>query len=217
MNERENVEGKSDCYSDGERDWMEFGQRIRAVALKPLLVLLTKLKITPDSVTLLAGIIGLGFVPAWWLGHRTIALLLLLAHVLLDGLDGPLARDQNVASSRGSFTDTFADQIVVTAVTITWMVSSPTRLNIAAGSVYVFVYALVVAMAMVRNALDVPYSWLVRPRFFVYLAITMDNWRTGNMTLIVLTVCDVLLTWKCLTGFLALRSKLPGPDDSSSV
>lgn len=202
---------KTDCYAAGERGWMEWGQRVRAVVLGPLLVLLTRLKVMPDGVTLVAGMIGLGFVPLWLTGHPDAALGCLLLHVLLDGLDGPLARYQQVASSRGSFTDTFADQLVVTGVTIAWMVKAPSGLHIAAGSAYIFLYALVVAMAMVRNALNVPYSWLVRPRFLVYVALLGDRWWETNWTLVVLAVCDVLLAIKSASGFVRLRGRLPGP------
>ena len=95
-------------------------------------------------------------------------------HVLLDGIDGPLARHLGVASPRGSLTDSFVDQIVVTATTITVMSACPEQLSVWAGGTYIFAYTLVMAFAMVRNALKVPYSWVVRPRFFVYLAMLVE-------------------------------------------
>jgi phosphatidylglycerophosphate synthase len=131
----------------------------------------------------------------------------------LDGLDGPLARHQGVASPRGSFTDTFTDQIVVTVSTLAWMIAQPSSWNISAGALYVFLYALVVSMAMARNALAVPYSWLVRPRFFVYSAMTLDAITPGYLTLATICCCNVLLALKCATGFLALRRQLPGSDN----
>lgn len=196
---------------------MEFGQRLRATLLQPLLVGMTSLRVSPDAITLLAGLIGLGFIPLWLQGQPLVAFMMLLVHVLLDGLDGPLARYQNVASPRGSFTDTFTDQVVVTGVTIAWMIGSPTTLNILCGAAYIFLYAMVVAMAMVRNAMAVPYSWLVRPRFFVYLALGFDSWRDTNLTLVVLLVCDLLLAIKTFSGFLALRKSLPGPAQEGST
>lgn len=189
---------------------MEAGQRLRAVLLKPLLAVLSACRVTPDIVTLLAALCGIAFLPCLLLGAPRWGLCCLLVHVLLDGLDGPLARYQQVASPRGSFTDTCADQLVVTVVTIGWMVQSASSWSLIAGSVFVFVYALVVAMAMVRNALEIPYSWLVRPRFFVYGAMAVDVLLDWNMTLAVLVVCDLLLSWKALTGFRALRRRIPG-------
>ncbi|MCA9129676.1 MAG: CDP-alcohol phosphatidyltransferase family protein [Planctomycetales bacterium] len=203
---------KSDCYSAGERGWMEFGQRARAKLFDPLLRLLSNMGVSPDLITFLAGIVGLGFIPCWLLEENLLAACCVWTHVLLDGVDGPLARYQGIASNRGSFTDTFVDQVVVTGVTVAWMIHDPAPWNIAAGSAYVFTYAIVVAMAMVRNALSVPYSWLVRPRFFVYGAVCLDGFTHSNWTLWVLLVCVLLLGIKCLTGFLALRNSLPGPE-----
>lgn len=209
---------KADCYSDGERGWMELGQRVRATLLGPLLVALTRLGINSDAVTVFAGVVGLCFAPLWLLQYNVVAICCVWIHVLLDGVDGPVARYQGTASSRGSFTDTFTDQMVVTGVTIAWMLGAPTTANIAAGTMYVFFYAIVVAMAMVRNALSVPFSWLVRPRFFVYAAIAFDYFTNRNWTLVVLGVCVILLAIKTASGFLTLRKSLPGPTvDSEPV
>lgn len=190
---------------------MESGQQIRAIILRPLLIWLTALRVTPDSVTLLAALCGVAFLPLLLTDHAWIALSSLAIHVLLDGLDGPLARHQQVASARGSFTDTLADQLVVTTVTIAWMIDIATKPTLFVGAFFVFVYALVVAMAMVRNALEIPYSWLVRPRFFFYGAIAVDLVLGWTTTIAVVAICTVLLSWKAWTGFRALRRRIPGP------
>jgi phosphatidylglycerophosphate synthase len=205
---------RSDCYSAGERAWMEHGQGLRAYCLNPLLGALHRCRVTPDAVTIASGLCGATFLPLWLAHNSLAALICLLLHVLLDGLDGPLARHQGTASPRGSFVDTFTDQVVVTLVTVAWLIRSPSSLNIAFGGGYIFLYAMVVGMAMVRNALDVPYSWLVRPRFIVFVAIAVEWLSEWPLTLGALIVCDLLLTIKCASGFVALRAKLPGPNES---
>lgn len=202
----------SDCYSAGERAWMEYGQKLRAAFLNPLLGVLVRFRVTPDVVTIASGLCGAAFLPLWLLHLSLAALASLLMHVLLDGLDGPLARHQGTASPRGSFVDTFTDQVVVTLVTVGWLVCSPSSLNIVFGGAYIFLYAMVVGMAMVRNALEVPYSWLVRPRFFVFVALALEWLTDWPLMLATLVVCDLLLAIKCISGFIALRAKLPGPN-----
>ncbi len=209
------TELSADCYSDGERKWMVLGQRLRATLLKPLLQVLSVFRVSPDTITLLSAIAGLAFVPLVFTDYVKTAIGMLVVHILLDGLDGPLARHQHRASSRGSFTDTCADQLVVTAVTIAWMIGIGTKFAVLAGSVFIVVYALVVAMAMVRNAMEIPYSWLIRPRFMVYAAVAIDISIHWQLTLPVLAVCDILLLWKALTGFRALRRTIPGPVENS--
>jgi phosphatidylglycerophosphate synthase len=193
---------------------MELGQRFRAKLLGPWLAQLTRIGVSPDMVTAIAGLTGAAFLPLWLTENWSLALTAIWLHVLLDGLDGPLARFQKIGSSRGSFTDTFTDQLVVTLAMVGWMVMAPQSLNISMGALYVFLYAQVVAMSMVRNALYVPYSWLVRPRFFVYGAMTFDHIASSQWTVTVLCLSNALLAIKSVSGFLALRKQIPGPNST---
>jgi phosphatidylglycerophosphate synthase len=206
-------DGKADCYSAGEREAMVWGQQVRAAALAPLLRLLARAGITADHLTGASLVFGLAFCPLWlWPGSpawvKPAALAALLIHVLLDGLDGPLARLMGTASRRGSFTDTVADQIVVTATTLAVMAAPQPPLSIWIGGLYVFVYAMVVGFAMIRNALGVPYSWLLRPRFWVYGWIAVDAYLLPGWMNVVVGALVVLLAWKMATGFMAIRRML---------
>jgi phosphatidylglycerophosphate synthase len=192
---------------------MVWGQQVRAAALGPLLSWLARIGVTADHLTGASLVFGLAFCPLWlWSGGppwaKPAALVALLIHVLLDGLDGPLARYMNGASRRGSFTDTVADQIVVTATTLAVMAAPQAALSILIGGLYVFVYAMVVGFAMIRNALSVPYSWLVRPRFWVYGWIAVDAYLLPGWMNVVVGAFVVLLAWKMATGFVAIRKML---------
>ncbi len=198
-------ETTNDCYSAGERDAMLLTQRWRGIVLQPLLKLLTYARVSPDLITILSTIVGLAFCPVWFI-HPLGASMLLLLHVVLDGIDGPLARFQNVASGKGSFTDTMADQTVVFASTVTLMAAG--SVAIVPATVYLFVYTIVVGFAMIRNALKIPYSWLIRPRIIVYCWIPINAyWLPGSLDY-VLVIFDLLLSWKLATGFYKLRRKL---------
>ena len=203
---------KADCYAAGERDAMVGGQELRAWWLGPLLRVLAAVGVTPDQITAASLACGLAFCPLWlWPGNpgwsKPAALIALLLHVLLDGLDGPLARHLGTASRRGSFTDTLADQIVVTASTLALMAASQPPLSVWIGGAYIFCYAMVVAFAMIRNALGVPYSWLVRPRFWVYGWIAVDLFLPGWLEIVVGGFTAILAV-KLATGFVAIRRML---------
>lgn len=154
--ERSAVDIAVDCYSESEQRSMEYGQRLRGVLLNPLLQWLSAMPAFSGCGHTFRPAVGTHLCTTVSDGKRVASLICLSMHVMLDGLDGPLARCQDVVSPRGSFTDTFADQPMVT------------------GSIFVFIYAPVVATAMVRNALSIPYSWLIRPRFLVFSAVTAD-------------------------------------------
>lgn len=202
-----------DCYSAGERQAMEWTQQLRARWLAPVLRLATRWGATADHVTLASLAAGLAFAPLylargshpWCLPGAFLALAL---HVLLDGIDGPLARHQQVASRAGSFTDTCSDQIVVTATTLALTTGEPPALAPLLAGTYVFLYTMVVAFAMVRNALDVPYSWLVRPRFWVYGWIVVDSYVLPQTLDWVVAAFSLLLLVKLITGFRAIRRML---------
>ncbi len=194
-----------DCYSKGEREWMSQTQRYRERLFGPLLKLLERFNVAPDHLTLLSLFAGLTFCPLYfWSIPAAFAALML--HAALDGLDGPLARHLGVASRSGSFTDTMTDQLVVTATTIALMKAGV--IGIAAGSNYIFLYGVVVAFAMIRNALAVPYSWIVRPRFIVYLWLPVEAYLLPGTIDYLLWFCSALLALKMLTGFFRIRKTL---------
>ena len=195
----------SDCYSARDRRMMDWWSSVRAKLLRPLVALLERFDVSADLVTLAAFISGLAFslVLAW---SPAAALGALALHVILDGLDGPLARFRGTAGRRGSFTDTLCDQTVVTASTAALVVGG--YLHALPAMLYVFVYTMVVIFAMVRNALRVPYRFVVRPRFFVYLWIPLEVYLwPGSLTWVV-SLSLLFLTYAMGRGVVRLRRVL---------
>lgn len=196
----------NDCYSAGDRGLMEWSQELRARWLGPLLRGLSRLHIRADHITLFSLGLGLAFVPLWLFGHPLLAGLALLLHVLVDGLDGPLARHQGDASARGSFTDTGADHLVVMASTLAVLATG--HAHAVLGGAYLAAYTLVLAFSMVRNAMGIPYAWLVRPRFFVFAALPLSALGPTWVLDAVLLVSSLLLAVKAGSGFLRIRERL---------
>jgi phosphatidylglycerophosphate synthase len=194
------------CYSAEEGGFMRRSQELRGQLLRPLLVVLAKLRVTPNHLTLLSLLVGLAFCPVFLWSSKIAAFVLMLVHVLLDGLDGPLARHTQRASNRGSFTDTAADQVVVAFSTV--MLIHAGYAGAWPGGLYLFFYSIVVIFALVRNALAIPYSWLVRPRFLVYawMPVEVFLWR-GSLD-VVLWLLSVVLVLKTLTGFVQIRRRM---------
>jgi phosphatidylglycerophosphate synthase len=197
---------KVTCYSGGEGWFMDWSQALRGRFLEPLLVPMAGLGMRGSHITFLSMLAGLAFWPAFLWGSKPVALICLLLHVLLDGLDGPLARFRGQASDRGSFTDSMADQLVVTVTALTVMHAG--YASAWAGGLYVFLYAIVVAFAFVRNAMAAPYSWLFRPRFVVFIWFAVElYWWPGTLNM-VLWISSGILGLKCLTGFVKIRNRM---------
>jgi hypothetical protein len=62
--------------------------------------------------------------------------------------------------------------------------------------------------AMVRNALSIPYSWLVRPRFFVYVWFFVETYYLPGTIDYVLWFFNALLGAKVLTGYWKIRARI---------
>ena len=122
------------------------------------------------------------------------------------GIDGPLARHLGRASNRGSFTDTPADQIVVTFSTLTLIHAG--FAGLWPGAMYLFIYTVVVLFAMARNAMAIPYSWLVRPRFFVFACIPVELYLWRGSLNVLLWVVAALLARKTAPDFVKIRRRL---------
>jgi hypothetical protein len=64
----------------------------------------------------------------------------------------------------------------------------------------------------VRNALGVPYAWLLRPRNFVYawlvFAFLVPAWPMEGWTDGFIWGCNAVLAVKVMTGFYHIRSRL---------
>jgi phosphatidylglycerophosphate synthase len=196
-------EAAINCYSGGEGGFMEWSQSLRGRCLGPVLGKMAGMGLRANHITLFSLLAGLGFCPFFLWGQTGAAFSLLLLHVLLDGLDGPLARFSGNASNRGSFTDTMADQLVVTAAAITMIQSG--HAGTWPSGLYIFLYTVVVAFAFVRSAMAAPYSWLFRPRFLVFIWYVVEiYWLPGTLDR-VLWACTGLLALKCLTGFIRIR------------
>ena len=209
MPETTNGKKKVSVYSDGEQEMMDVTQTWRAKLFLPLLELLARCRVRPNNITFLSLLSGIAFCVLFSFNiplAKPIAFTMLALHVLLDGIDGPLARHLGTASNQGSFTDTTSDQLVVAFSTITLIYSG--EIGIIPGGLYLFFYTLVVVFAMIRSSMDIPYSWLVRPRFFVYIWFIIEVYFLPGTIDYVLWLFTVLLAIKMLSGFYKIRKKL---------
>jgi phosphatidylglycerophosphate synthase len=209
MKRYDKIPRKTTVYSAGEEAFMTITQAWREHIFRPLLELLNACRVTPNQLTYLSLLCGVVFCVFFSLNTQVsqlVAFVMLGPHVLLDGIDGPLARYTGTASNQGSFTDSMSDQLVVAFSTITLIHSG--HIGIVPGGLYVFFYTLVVVFAMIRNSLAIPYSWLVRPRFFVYVWMLIEvYWLPGTINY-VLWGFTGLLVIKMFSGFVKIRRKL---------
>jgi len=118
-------------------------------------------RVTPDVMTLVSvaiGLVGASFFLSSSPVYQLAGALLFLAHSILDGCDGELARLKFLASRRGAILDFWGDNVVHVAVfwciAIGWTLSAGTPWPLAVGAVAVAATLASAALVFQRTADD---------------------------------------------------------------
>lgn len=96
----------------------------------------------PNTVSVIAMIIGLGSVAAIVLQLYGIGLILWAVNRILDGLDGVVARVYQKQSDFGGFLDLVLDFVIYLAVPLAFLVALPTDANLWAGIALLTAYVM---------------------------------------------------------------------------
>lgn len=132
----------------------------RDTFVKPLLKCLVFLGFTPDMLSYTGVLLMCLFV--YVIKTQTIrALWLLLLTLLIDMLDGALARHTHTASDRGKFTDVLMDSINFTLFIIGLVYAG--ILSGLVATVYVYFMLLVKVLMIIRKNIARHTDWLIHP------------------------------------------------------
>lgn len=84
-------------------------------------------KISPTTITLMSGLVGLMTIPAIYFNYKLMAILLLLFSGYLDTLDGSIARHCLTTTKLGGALDIILDRVVESAVIFGFLILDPSR------------------------------------------------------------------------------------------
>ena len=158
-------------YSDVEELVLEPWQRMRQRFLSPIAFVLARLGISADMLSFASVVLGIGFFLCVSF-QFTVAFWLLIASLVCDSLDGVEARLTGTNTVRGSFTDVFCDQLVVT-FTVAGMAWKG-LIHPALAVIFVSVYTSLVMFLVLHRLLRVSSFGVVRPsRMLLYAAIAL--------------------------------------------
>ena len=164
-------------------------QDLRTLLLRPLLRLLDGLHIHPNHITIFGLLVGLGIFALLLVGRYQTAAILILFAVLVDGIDGSLARFQGSASDRGKFLDMNVDSYVATLLILGLMHQS--LISPLIGGVLIYLMVLGLVYSTILDALHHKSDWLFHTR-----AGFMAQWPKftyyGLFVLFAFTSIDVL-------------------------
>ncbi len=141
--------------------WQRTTEEWREAALKPLLRLFVIIGINAHALSTLRILLAAAF-PLLVLTYQRTAWLCIAVSILLDAVDGALARFAKTASDRGKFIDVFADQLTFSLLAVGLLRLLP-ELSIALTVSAFAIPALYLLVAVADNEKK-PSDWLIRPQ-----------------------------------------------------
>lgn len=189
-------------FTGSERRKQQCFCALRTRFFRPLLVLLDRMGFTPDLLSLLSLLSMTGFV--YCAPTNMIAALGFVAlHIVLDGIDGSLARLQGTASNAGALTDICVDQggLIVAMLTLIYY----SMVDAFLGAWYLVMYLVMITFLVVLNRLASPVRFAVRSKYLFYVVLLVEVYSTQKIMPLFLAAFAFYMTIFNMFLFLRLR------------
>jgi phosphatidylglycerophosphate synthase len=159
-----------DSYSTLERRLLPLVRRSAAAVWTPIIAALARLHVSPHAVSASQ----LAWAAVFWLSLATAPRLALVAFILallMDSLDGALARATSRSSAFGALVDQLSDHTRETIVVAA--LASSGALNVALAVLYAFVYPAFNFLLLVSNRVGIPVPATLKTLFLFYPTIVV--------------------------------------------
>lgn len=184
---------------------MEKFQSFKAILLKPILFILTALRINANHVSFLSLITAFGSLSYSIYSYNAIYFLIgIWIHIFLDSLDGALARYQNKSSKIGSFIDVVCDHVGILASG--FYLLNFTQVNSSSVLTFIILYTIDIYNLFISNICKNPMKIVFRPRMFVYLIILTDFIFSQSYTSDLLIFLNLILIIQSLLSLNNLKN-----------
>lgn len=153
--------------------------KFRDFIFSPFMETFVKLRFTPNLLTFFGIFVILWFpIFFYWKDYFSASIVLLL-HLLFDGLDGVYARYQKKDNEKGKLFDLFADYLGFIIVVITLIYFN--FANGAIGAFYLAMYIIMMFLIIIRNYMGLRSEFILKSKYILYglilfFAIFGINW-----------------------------------------
>jgi phosphatidylglycerophosphate synthase len=161
---------KADSYSSIERRFLAPVRGLLSRVHSPLVRLLARLHVSPDSVSLAGPLLGVVFVFTVR-HHPRLSFIIWFLSVAVDGVDGALARYIGRASDFGTLFDQVCDHARETLIVVGLAWSG--ALSPLWGSLYPFVYTTINVTLFLGNSYGSPAPLAIKSWMVLYPAILL--------------------------------------------
>lgn len=161
---------RADSYSSIERRFLTPARGLVSRLYSPLVRLLARLGVSPNAVSLVGPLLGLLFVCVVRSNPR-LSFFIWLPSLMVDGVDGALARYTGRASDFGALFDQVCDHTreILIVAGLAWAGA----LSPLWGSLYPFVYTALNVTLFLGNYYEVPAPWAIKSWMVLYPAILL--------------------------------------------
>ncbi len=194
-------------FAETEQAGQERFQKIRDGLFGPLVRFLIRCRVTADLISLMS---LLQLVPFGYLlltaenaQQVGVASLFVWLHVILDALDGPIARATNTAGPAGAFTDMCVDHSGMLFTTC--MLTAAEFVNPTAAVAYVSSYTVAVAFTIWLNMIGQPFKLVIRTKYLLYALVTAYGLFDVNLIDKAVVLFSVIHVLFAIAGFGKLR------------
>ncbi|MCX6735607.1 MAG: CDP-alcohol phosphatidyltransferase family protein [Candidatus Parcubacteria bacterium] len=194
-------------YSKFEYNSMLRFQSWKDTFFTPLTGILRKMGISADFISILSGFVAaFSLILSFIFNEPEIFVIGIWFHFFLDGLDGSLARSfgkQNGLS--GVATDLAFDNLgIITVGIYLWHFEA---INPFFAFFFVFMYSLVNLISYIFAQTGKEYPFVIRPRLFMFLSITIDLLSSYKTVFSVVLILNALLFVFVIIGLFKLFKK----------
>lgn len=194
-------------FAESEQTGQERLQKVRDGLFGPLVRLLIRCRVTADLISLLS---LLQLVPFGYLlltaedpQQIAIASVFVWLHVILDALDGPIARTTGTAGPAGAFTDMCVDHSGMLITTC--ILTAAELVNPTAAVAYVSSYTVAVAFTIWLNMIGHPFKLVIRTKYLLYALVTVYGLFAANFIGQAVVLFCVIHVIFAIAGFCKLR------------
>ncbi len=188
---------------------------VRTSIFRPLNKILTAIGVNADMLSYLGVVVMVGFIFALP-DNLMLAFWLLFARMIIDIMDGPLARYQKTDSDRGKFVDVLMDNLAF-ALFIFGVIHAGFMEGLA-GAIYLFLTELVVVLMIIiynlkhksdwffyASAGSYPYNFI----YAIYILFALYAFGGNNYLTGAVQIFSVLLALKAVKDFWTIQKTKP--------
>lgn len=175
----------------------------RTQFLRPFLALLTQLRVHPNSVSSI-GLLSTVFAAVLLPINVIYSVIALAIHILLDGIDGPLARFQKRTSKVGAIIDIVVDHasLLIMLASVWYYLPQYPRMWIIG---YALSYIALILISIALHNKKIPFVVSIRTKYVFYILLYIDLFAETVWLTFLLILATIYMSLHSLYGIYRLK------------